>query len=251
MENSFLLVRNSFVYAMNAFFSHPGFFILAMLAFVGTILGAIIGFIAIAFIPVGLAQSTFLSTLIVIFFGLFVALLIGKLYFGLWKLLLSFYDNKNKPVPLSTIFKVSNKRQLGRLFGFLILSSLFYGMMDIFFSSLFSVRTLSVLILIMGIPCTYFAVRFIFGILSILDKNTSVIQGFKHSYALTKDNVFPVFLVVIATWFAHRLASLLSNGFVGGNIPLFITAFFILCALMIIPITHLMIVYAYRVFGNE
>ncbi len=250
MENNFLFLRNSFLYAINAFLSHPGFFIVVMLAFVGTILAAAIGFFAVALIPVWLLQSTFLSALIAIFYGLFLIVFIAKLYFGLWKLFLSFYDNGSKPVPLSTIFSVNNKRQLGRLFGFLVLSSLFFAMMDILFSSLFTGKDLSLLVLIIGIPCTYYAVRFIFGILSILDKNISVIKGFKRSCALTKDNFFAVFLIVVASWFMHRLASLLSKSFAGTN-NLVIGIVFTLIALMIIPITHLMFVYAYRVLGEK
>jgi hypothetical protein len=199
--NARLSIKAAILWAVKAVVSDPWYFVKLSLAWIGfsilflTIPALILAFISMKyFSPVVLALGYFLLYV----FGIFVWVLPIKL-------LLRYYDKGPEPFSLG-----------------LFISQLNFGMIIklLLAAALFNIIVAAGLILLI-IPGIYFAVKFIFTFITIIDTNSGIIEAFKKSYAMTNNNFWPVLGLLI-------IEGLLLN--------LIIT----------IPVAVLMMIHAYR-----
>ena len=211
MNRSFS-VKETILYSVRAVIEHPWYFVKLFLKWIGFSLivllpiFALIGLLALygtvapadnlAFIVLG---STFL-----------LAYLLAIVY--IWcaptKLLLHFYDTDDVKIAFGDFFRLFSVSRLFRLIGIFLL----YGI----------IVTLGLILFI--IPGIYFAVKLQFALFYMIDKNISVREAFKRSYAATTGNFWRILAVDVIAAVLMQL-------------------------IIAIPISYLMGVYMYRKLG--
>lgn len=197
---------------MRALVEHPWYFIklfLQWIAFSLMVLLPIFSLIGLMALY-GTVEPTHNLSFIVLAVTFLVAYLLALVY--IWcvptKLLLRFYDSNSDTISFGDFFRLFSVSKLFSILGVFIL----YGI----------IICLGLILFI--IPGIYLAIKLQFALYYMIDKNISVHQAFKRSYAATTGNFWRIFLVDI-------IAALLMN--------LIIT----------IPLSYLLGVYMYRKLG--
>lgn len=210
--NKTFSVKEAILYAVRSLVEHPWYFLKLFLKWIGFAvvvllpIFALIGLLAL-FGTVAPANNL---AFIVLGSAFLVAYLLAAVY--IWcaptKLLLHFYDTNDTKLVFRDFFRLFSVSRLFRLIGVFIL----YGIIVAFGLILFV------------IPGIYLAVKLQFALYYMIDKNMSVREAFKRSYAATTGNFWRILAVDV-------IAAVLMQ--------LIIT----------IPISYLLGVYMYRKLG--
>lgn len=214
MNKSFS-VKETILYSVRAVVEYPWYFIKLFLYWIGfsfLILAPIFALIA-AISVYGVVAPASIDNILFVVLGvaILMAYLLALVY--MWcaptKLLLHFYDRKDADdIRFSDFFRLFSLSRLFRLIGVFVLYA--------------SAITLGLILFI--IPGVYLAVKLQFALYYMIDKNISVMEAFKKSYAATTGNFWRILAVDV-------IAAVLMQ--------LIIT----------IPISYLMGVYMYRKLG--
>jgi hypothetical protein len=199
--NKKLSIKKAIMYAVDSVVSNPWYFVKLTFAW----LGFSILFLTIPALVFGLIAISYAS-LIALIVGYFILYVFGVfIWFLPAKLLLRFHDKGPERLSLHVFLSQFNLGMVIKL---------------ILAAALFNLLVFAGIILLI-IPGIYLMVKFIFVFLSIIDTDCGVIEAFRMSYHVTKDNFW-------------RLCALL---FIAG---------LLLNLIITIPISVLMMVHAYR-----
>ena len=213
MNRSFS-VKETILYSVRAVIENPWYFVKLFLYWIGfSFLILVPIFALIAAVGVyGVAAPVSVGNILFIVVGLAILLayLLALVY--MWcapiKLLLHFYDTKDTALRFGDFFRLFSLSKLFRLIGVFVLYAL--------------AITLGLILFI--IPGIYLAVKLQFALYYAIDKNISVIEAFKRSYAATTGNFWRILIVDVIAAVLMQL-------------------------IIAIPISYLMGVYMYRKLG--
>ncbi|CAN5152209.1 hypothetical protein BH09DEP1_BH09DEP1_1050 [soil metagenome] len=212
--NKLFSVKEAILYSVKSLVEYPWYFLklfLKWIAFSLIVLLPIVALIGLISIYGTIASASVGNlAFIVLSFSFLLAYLLALVY--IWcaptKLLLHFYDNNSTKVAFGDFFRLFSVAKLFRLIGVFVL----YATIVSFGMILFI------------IPGIYLAVKLQFALYYMIDKNISVREAFKRSYAATTGNFWRILAVDV-------IAAVLMQ--------LIIT----------IPISYLLGVYMYRKLG--
>ena len=212
--NKTFSVKETILYSVHALIEHPWYFIklyLKWMAYTAVVLLPMFILVALLTLYGTLASPTAgVLTFIILGISFLFAYLLALV--SIWcaptKLLLHFYDTDSTKVSLGDFFRLFSVSKLFKLLGVFLL----YAIIVIFGFILFI------------IPGIYLAVKLQFALYYMIDKNISVREAFRRSYAATTGNFWRILAVDV-------LAAVLMQ--------LIIT----------IPLSYLMGMYMYRKLG--
>lgn len=212
--NKTFSVKEALLYSVRSLVEHPWYFIKLFLKWIAFSiivllpLFALIGLLGLfgTVAPASVDNLAF----IVLGFAFLVAYLLALVY--IWcaptKLLLHFYDTNDTKLAFGNFFRLFSVSRLFRLIGVFVLYA--------------TIVTLGLILFI--IPGIYLAIKLQFALYYMIDKNISVREAFKRSYAATTGNFWRILVVdVIAAVLMHLIIT--------------------------IPISYLLGVYMYRKLG--
>jgi uncharacterized membrane protein len=194
-------VKNALIYAIDSLFSHPWYFLKLFMVWLAICL---ISVFALVSLLIGTFVFSFASLVFILFIISFWLLWMTALvwYFPP-RIALDFYDNGPDPMIWKKLFSSFSLLPTLRL----IIALMLYGII------------ISVGLALLIIPGIYWAVRFQFAFLHIVDTDAGIISAFKKSYAITKNNFWSLLLFNAITLF---------------------------CRAVFLPLGLLMLVYGYR-----
>ena len=207
-------VKETAIYAVRSVLDHPWYVIKLFFYWIGFALVLMLPILALIklmtvygwLIPKSINRISFVCASI----GIIAVYLLAMIYIWLApiKFLLHFYDTKSSAFSFGSFFKIFSFAQLFKLLGTFIIY---------------------LLVIILGfilfiVPGIYFAVKLQFALYYVIDKNMSVMDAFKKSYAATTGNFWRILCVdVIASLFMQLIIT--------------------------VPVSYLMSVYTYRKLG--
>lgn len=213
MNKSFS-VKEALLYSVNALFEHPWYFLKLFLKWVGFAIVLLLPIMALIGLMALLGASAAISGNIVLFIILGTAFLLVYLLslVYIWcapiKLLLKFYDTDSDTISFGDFFRLFSFSKLFRVLGLFVL----YGI----------IVSLGLILLI--IPGIYLAIKLQLGLYYVIDKNISITEAFRRSYAATTGNFWRIFLADVIAAICMQL-------------------------IITVPISYLMGVYIYRKLG--
>lgn len=211
MNKSFS-IKEAILYSVHALVEHPWYFLKLFLQWIGfsiLILLPIFSLLGLMALY-GTVEPSHSLSFIIVGFTFLAAYLLALVY--IWcaptKLLLRFYDANSAHLTFGDFFRLFSVSKLCAILGVFVLYAI--------------IIVLGLILFI--VPGIYLAIKLQFALYYMIDKNISVSQAFRRSYAATTGNFWRIFLVDI-------IAALLMN--------LIIT----------IPLSYLLGVYMYRKLG--